>query len=82
MWPSSVPPVRFLWADGPEALAQSSIEPQRSQTRPANARYAPFPGTVSLVSAGEAEPLSLAAPLADAAKRPSPEPERASDLHF
>src|SRR5215471_18796970 len=76
------PRVRFLWADGPETLAQSSIEPQRSHTRSSDARYAPFPGTVSPVSAGEAEPPSLAAPLAGAARRPSPDPERACDLHF
>lgn len=73
---------RLLWADAPETLARSSIEPQRSHTRSSDARYAPFPGTMPSVSAGEAEPPSLAAPLADAAKGPPREPERASDLHF
>src|SRR5215472_7098897 len=50
----------------------SSIETQRSRTRSSGARYFRFPGTVSSISAGEAEPPSLAVPLADAAKRPSP----------
>src|SRR6516162_3033953 len=47
MWPSSVLGSSLLWAAGPETLAQSSIEPQRSHTRSSDARYALFPGTVS-----------------------------------
>ena len=72
----------LLWADGPEMRALLSIEPQRSHARPSDVRYAPFHRYSVVGPPGEAEPLSLAMPLADRYERPSPNPKRASDLLF